>query len=144
MRKQKNQESKLKPLSQQKESKKTKTKKKAAAIKESEGDDTDGEGANDLISYLWSGVMSLSYRDDDEFETECAEIDPEHSNSNIKVPRGRPNTNWDFIFSPAQFDESIDLTQFQANSLSVEEMKNYAIRASLVRQDILDLSLKLE
>ena len=64
--------------------------------------------------------MSLSYRTDEEFETLQADIDLEHCNSNAKAPRGRPNTNWDFIFSPAQFDKEIDVTQFQNKSLSME------------------------
>ena len=62
-----------------------------------------------------------------------AEIDTNHMKSDIKGARGRPLSNWDFIFSPAKFDREIGLQQFQGEHLPLEEMQTQAIKASRIR-----------
>ena len=54
-----------------------------------------------------------------------------------KAPVGRPLNTWDFIFSPDKFDREVSLEQFSKNGLPLDEMKYQGMKASVVRQDLI-------
>ena len=136
--------SKQPPSKQPKKETKTKTKKNAAAKTVQEESSSEENDATEAINYIWTGVMSLSYGGDRQFHSREAYIDPKHCSSNIKGAVGRPAAQWEFIFSPSQFDDNIDITQFQKCILSMEEMQELGIKASVIRQDVIELALKME
>ena len=59
----------------------------------------------------------------------------------IKQAVGRPNDKWEFIFSPAGFDDNIDTSQFQAKPLDLKEMRDYGAQASGIRKALLQRAL---
>ena len=75
-----------------------------------------------MLEYEWSGVIPIYQDIKDDIEIITAEIDTEHMKTAMKGARGRPLTNWDFIFSPEKFDQEISLDQFCGHSLPLEEM----------------------
>ena len=60
-----------------------------------------------------------------------------------KAPVGRPLTTWDFIFSPEKFDKEIGLEQFSGECPALEQMQDLGIKASLVRQDLIERAQKV-
>ena len=60
-----------------------------------------------------------------------------------KGPVGRPLQSWDFIFSPDKFDREIGLDQFNGECLPIEELQHQAIKASLIRQDLIERAQKV-
>ena len=136
--------SKQSPSKQPKKEVKTKTTKSAAAKRAKEESSSEEQEATEVVNYIWTGMMSLSYGGDRQFHSREAYIDPEHCTSNIKGGVGRPAASWDFIFCPQQFDDEIDITQFQNTTLSMNEMRKFGIKASVIRQDVIELALKLE
>ena len=55
-----------------------------------------------------------------------------------KGPRGRPLQHWDFIFSPDKFDREISLDQFNGDGLPLEELQILGIKASRIRQELIE------
>ena len=73
-----------------------------------------------------------------EFEVHKAEIDTEHMKTETKGPVGRPLQSWEFIFSPDKFDREIGLEQFSGDGLPLEELQHQGIKASLIRQTLIE------
>ena len=57
---------------------------------------------------------------------------------------GRPNQNWSYIFAPDLFDKSVDISQFQAQPLTAEDMGQKGINVSIIRQDLIERAMKVE
>ena len=104
----------------------------------SSDEDTDG-----LLVYEWSKVITIYNPKEQEFAVFKAEIDTDHMKTETKGPVGRPLQNWDFIFSPDKFDREIGLEQFNGECLPLEEMQHQGIKASLVRQDLIERAQKV-
>ena len=68
-----------------------------------------GEDTEELLVFEWSKVIPIYDPARTEFAVFKAEIDTEHMKTETKGPRGRPLQKWDFIFSPAKFDNEIGL-----------------------------------
>ena len=60
-----------------------------------------------------------------------------------KAPRGRPLQQWEFIFSPDKFDSEIGIAQFNGESLPIDQMQHLGIKASLIRQDLIERAQKV-
>ena len=92
-----------------------------------------GQDTEELLVFEWSKVIPIYKAGNSEFAVYKAEIDTEHMKTETKGPRGRPLQKWDFLFSPAKFDNEIGLEQFNGESLPFEELKDQGLLATLVR-----------
>ena len=75
-----------------------------------------------MLVFDWSGVISIYNYAENDFNIIHAEIDTEHMRTATKGPRGRPVTNWDFIFSPEKFDNEIGLEQFSGAGIPFDDL----------------------
>lgn len=100
--------------------------------------------SEDEVEYKWSQVLSLHYREYLEPPSFMNTINYNHYMSDIKSAVGRPIQSWDYLFTPGHFDKSVDISQFQAQPLPVDDMEDYGIKVSLIRQELIERAMKAE
>ena len=88
--------------------------------------------------------MSLSHQDYTEPQVFTAKIAEDTFSLDQESVAASDTKEWDFLFSPDQEDKRIGEDQFQKEYLTKEEMQEYGIKVSLIRQGLLERALAWE
>jgi len=106
--------------------------------------DEDSEASlHDLLEYKWSRIIRPSSIKDGELQIFDCTIDKSELAQRAKN-QSESDKEWRFLFCAEQFDDQVELAQFQPAPLGFEEMQRYGIMASVIRQDILTLAKEME
>ena len=97
-----------------------------------------------MTEYKWSKVMSLGHQNYNEPQVFTAKIAEDTFSLDQESVVDPETQKWNFIFSPEQEDKEIAEDKFQKEHLSAEEMKEYGIKVSLIRQGLLERALAWE
>ena len=108
-----------------------------------ESDEHDDDSGGEVLEYQWSQVLSLSYEIPQHPIKHSVQIDVDSYIDDVKGAVGRPNDKWSYIFTPEQFDKNIDISQFQAQPLGVEDLQHYGAKASVIRKQLLERAFEL-
>ena len=110
------------------EKKGSRRKPSSAPDKSPASDELSEESFHDLLKYRWSKVISLSYMEYDKAQIEVCIIDKTELEKPVEKVDGDggkdgEEAKWSFQFCPEQFDDEIDLEQFQPKPFDQNLMK---------------------
>ena len=94
--------------------------------------DEDSEASlHDLLEYKWSRIIRPSSIKDEELQIFDCAIDKSEMTQRPRNQGGREQ-EWSFLFCAEQFDDQVELAQFQPAPLGFEKMQRYGIMASVI------------
>ena len=98
----------------------------------------------EIIEFKSSRIISFQSGSLPPVAVQNAKVNKEDFPSTSDTAGQENEKEWDFLFSPQQYDDEISLEQFECRALTTEKMQEYGIKASIIRQDIIERALQWE